>query len=311
LQRESFLQSNEWMEFQKSLGREVFRLEVDHISANVMEVKLPLGKHYLYVSFGPVVDFNAITGSIKQEIASFIGKLKSLAREQDSVFIKIEPRYDSVAGVFVDQGFRKPRKETTPHRTVILDIDRDDNDILGTMHHKTRYNIVLAEKKDIEVKESDDVRIFARLVRETAKRNSKTYPLYSEEYYKKFLDFFNAKAKLYLAFENSLSAQAGEAIAGAIISTDGNTGYYMYGGSSRKHASLMAPYLLHWHIIKELRSQGIKKYDLWMIDPRRWPGVTRFKLGWGGQQIEYPGSFDLPVRKFWYLIYKTYRAIFR
>lgn len=310
----SFLQSKEWMEFQKSLGRPVFEVESDHIRAQVFEVKLVLGKHYLYVPYGPTIDFNAITGSIKQEVSSFVNKLKVLAQERESVFIKIEPQFGSVAEVMVTAGFKKPRKETTSHKTVILDIDRNEEELLGAMHHKTRYNIGLAEKKGIEVRESDPpaggVKSFVKLIKETNQRNRGSYPLYSKDYYQKFLDFFsegNLKVKLFLAYHDK------EPIAGAIIliDTQNETTYYMYGGSSRKHAPLMAPYSLHWQIIKYLQTIGIKKYDLWMIDSVKWPGVTRFKLQWGGQQVDYPGSFDLPIRKFWYLVYKTYRRIFK
>src|SRR3989338_5530777 len=316
----SFLQSAEWMEFQKSLWRQVWHVESDHISAKVMEVKLPLGKHYLYAPFGPVIDFNAMQGSIKQEVSGFIQKLINLAREQEAIFIKIEPQFGSVAEVMVAAGFKKPKKETTSHKTVILDIDRSEEELLGGMHHKTRYNIGLAEKKGIEVRESDDVKSFVKLVKETNQRNRGSYPLYSKDYYQKFLEFFSddrdgLKSKLFLAYDDS------EAIAGAIILTDSQseTAYYMYGGSGRKHAPLMAPYLLHWQIIKYLQGINIKKYDLWMIDSQKWPGVTRFKLGWlaqpngrgAGGVIDYPGSFDLPIRKFWYFVYKTYRTIFK
>ena len=70
---------------------------------------------------------------------------------------------------------------------------------------------------------------------------------------------------------------------------------------------MMAPYYLHWELIKVAKKYGLNNYDFWGIDAKRDPGVTRFKLNWGGQTIEYPGSFDLPVSKFWYLVYKLLR----
>ena len=72
----------------------------------------------------------------------------------------------------------------------------------------------------------------------------------------------------------------------------------------------MAPYSLHWENIKYLKQNGLKYYDLWGADARKWPGVTRFKLGWGGDVKEYPGSFDIPVSKFWYFIYKLKQKLF-
>ena len=92
-------------------------------------------------------------------------------------------------------------------------------------------------------------------------------------------------------------------IAGAILLTYGDTVYYLHGAMDRDYKSWMAPYLMHWEIIKWAKKQGYHYYDFWGIDTSRWPGVTRFKLGFGGQQVEYPGSFDMPISKFWYFAY--------
>lgn len=57
-----------------------------------------------------------------------------------------------------------------------------------------------------------------------------------------------------------------------------------------------------------LKLLNFKLYDLWGIDTQKWPGVTRFKLGWGGRVVEYPGAFDLVVSKLWYYAYNAFRA---
>jgi lipid II:glycine glycyltransferase (peptidoglycan interpeptide bridge formation enzyme) len=73
----------------------------------------------------------------------------------------------------------------------------------------------------------------------------------------------------------------------------------------------MAPYLLHWQIMKEGKSSGYKYYDLNGVDEQKWPGVTRFKLGFGGAIINYPGTFDLVFNKTWYNVYKILRMMRR
>ena len=89
-----------------------------------------------------------------------------------------------------------------------------------------------------------------------------------------------------------------------------NTAYYLHGAMDREYKSLMAPYFMHWEIIKKLQILGCKFYDLWGVDAKKWPGVTRFKLGWGGELREYSGSFDLVVSRFWYLVYSLARKVF-
>ena len=86
----------------------------------------------------------------------------------------------------------------------------------------------------------------------------------------------------------------------------GETATYLHGASGSFHRDVMAPYILHWRIMQDAKQHGFKKYDLWGIDEERWPGVTRFKTGFGGTVVEYPKSIDIVFRPMWY---KAYRII--
>ncbi|MDO8558899.1 MAG: peptidoglycan bridge formation glycyltransferase FemA/FemB family protein, partial [bacterium] len=184
------------------------------------------------------------------------------------------------------------------------------DELLTAMHHKTRYNIGVADKHGVVVGEDGNVDSFLRLLKKTAKRDR--FNPHPAEYYKKMFDYSGFQTKLYSAKHDGkpFGKAQGEPIAAALILIYGDAGYYLHGASDYECHSLMAPYALHWHIIKQLKAEGLKQYDLWGIDARKWPGVTRFKLGWSGQTVEYPGSFDLPISKFWYLVYQLARKIF-
>ena len=306
----SFLQTKEWLQFQKLIGRKVWHFDDGKIKANIIRHDLPFGNNYLYIPHGPEINFNEIIGSINHEVAKFVAYLKNLASEEKSIFIKIEPLDDKVPEVRYNFKFRKSSKEIQPHKTIIINIEQSEEELLSAMHHKTRYNIKVAEKNGIVVKGSNDLDAFWRLLKKTTKRDR--FGSHSKDYYKKFIDFFDGsqgiKADLVMA---GLPAEAGfNSKAGALVIMHGDICYYLHGASDYDARSMMAPYALHWENIKYLKEHGIKKYDLWGIDANKWPGITRFKLSWGGQQVEYPGSFDLPVLKFWYLIYKIARKIF-
>jgi len=230
-----------------------------------------------------------------------------LARKQKSIFIKAEPMADSIAQQLVHHGFRKTKKAIQPHKTVVLDLAKSEEELLSAMHHKTRYNIKVAEKHNVILELSSSIEVFWDLISKTANRqNFSTHP---KEYYKKLFEFFNKEgnihAKLFCAIHE------GRPVAGALMLISGDTVYYLHGGSDHNFRQVMAPYAMHWSLIKEMKKQGFKYYDFGGSEGDKWPGVTRFKLGWGGQQVEYPGSFDLPISKFWYLIYKIYRVVFK
>jgi len=73
----------------------------------------------------------------------------------------------------------------------------------------------------------------------------------------------------------------------------------------------MAPYLIQWQAILSARQRGCQTYDLFGINQQKWPGVTRFKQGFGGKIINYPGTFDWPVNQCVYRFYQLIRQLRR
>ena len=301
----SFLHTKEWLQFQTHLGRATWRFDNGKMAANIVAHKLPLGKNYLYVPHGPVLSFDNFDSGVRNEIDNFLAHLKDLAKKERSMFVKIEPASDSVMELI----FRKRMKKADsvqPQRTVLLNLGLSEEELLSRMHHKTRYNINLASRKGLSFKESDDIEIFWKLLKKTAKKDK--FQTHDKKYYSELYNFFkngdDLKIKLFMVeYED-------KAIAAALIMFCEDTAYYLHGAMDRTYKELMAPYFMHWEIAKYAKNAGHGYYDFWGIDARRWPGVTRFKLGWGGETKEYPGSFDIPVSKFWYLIYRIARKTF-
>ena len=299
----SFLQTIDWLKFQESVGHKTWRFDDGKIRANIIKLGLPMGKSILYVPHGPEIDFEHVAGGLKNELSNFIKYLKDLAKEEKAIFVKIEPMSDIVIELMYRRGFKRSSKQIQPYKTVVLDLNLPEEHLLGKMHTKTRYNIKVAEKHGIEIKPSKDVDEFWKLLQKTTKRDR--FSSHSKEYYEKLLKLNGElKVDLLIAYNES------KPVAGAIVLRYGDIGYYLHGASDYESRAMMAPYALHWDIIKYLKEKGISKYDFWGIDASKWPGVTRFKLGWGGDLKEYPGSFDLPVSRLWYLAYSLARRIF-
>ena len=306
----SFLQSKDWFDFQRSLGRPVFEYDKEGIKAGVIKFPEPFKKSYLYIPHGPEMDFNSMAGGLKNPVSNFITWLKELAKKEKSIFIKVEPLSDSVAQELVGHKFKKSKKEIHPSKTVVLDLSKSEDDLLDAMHHKTRYNLKVAKKNEITIQapplDVDNLESFWKLMKKTSKRDK--FSSHTKDYYQKLLSFFSGngeiKTKLYMACYED------EPIAGLILLTYKDTAFYLHGASDYDYRSYMAPHKLHWEVIKNLKALGFKLYDFWGIDANKWPGVTRFKLGWGGKVVEYPGSFDFSASWFWYLAYKISRKIF-
>ncbi len=280
----SFLQSEQWKELQKAVGREVWRIG----QTLLIKHNLPLKKNYLYCPRGPI-------GSLE----TFLKEVKEITQKEKSIFLKIEPDLDFNHNL---SNFKKSEKEIQPSKTIILDISKTEEELLNQMHPKTRYNIQLAKKKGILIEQSQEIDSFLNLLKETAQKDK--FHLHPNDYYRKMLEKTDGMVKLFLA------KHEGKTIAGDLICFFSDTATYLHGASDYKTRQLMAPHLLQWQAVLKAKEMGLKYYDFYGIDQKKWPGVTRFKKGFGGKEVNYPGTYDLIYDSFWYKAYNLIRKIF-
>ena len=176
-----------------------------------------------------------------------------------------------------------------------MDLSKSEEDLLMDMHQKTRYNIRLASKKGVTFKicKTEEFAIFYDLLVDTYRRKGKK--LFSREYFQKL--YHDHLVKIYCAeYQDKI-------LCANMIVFYGDTVTYLHGGSSEKDKNVMAPHLLQWESIKKAKQLGLKYYDFWGIE-EKYPGVSRFKKGFGGFEVAYPGTFDLITNKFWHLAYQ-------
>lgn len=309
-----FLQSWEWGEFQISNGNKIFRLGLEkngELISAITLIKKPLflGKSYFYAPRFSIINEGLRIKNYKLYYFLF-SEIKKIAKTEKCIFLRFDPVGKFQISDLPDRlaGFRFQIKKTIdiqPAKTVILNLEKSGDELLKLMHQKTRYNIRLAQKKGVVVQEIKDVNSrfdeFWNLMQETEQRDG--FRLHAKEHYRKILnlDFLKLIGAFY---ENRL-------IAVNIVSFFGDMVTYVHGASSSKNRNLMAPYALQWETIKIAKQKGYKYYDFYGIDEKKWPGVTRFKKGFHGEEINYPGTFDLVFNFLQYKIYQVLRKLRR
>ncbi|MFA5947165.1 MAG: peptidoglycan bridge formation glycyltransferase FemA/FemB family protein [Patescibacteria group bacterium] len=295
-----FLQSYEWGEFQESLGFKVKRVFEESkkgtVVAQCIEQPLRFGKNYFLIPKGPLGDASA-----KATLDVLIEELSGAS------FLKIEPPKKLAGTTLVH--------ERHPFTTAIVDLSGVDNPalpdtLLERMKPKTRYNIKLAEKKGVTIRIAREEAFdeFMELMKDTAKRDG--FALHQPNRYLNMLKVLKGgECKAYFAFADF----EGKALAANLMIDSFGQRTYLHGASSSENRNVMAPYALHWHLIKDAVEKGMTMYDFWGIAPvgadenHPWNGITRFKLGFGADVVVMPGTFDVPISKFWYNIYKLAR----
>ena len=317
-----FLQSWQWGEFQKKISSQVWRLGVladaELVASAVINIKdLPIGKKYLYCARGPIV---ALGTDKKEATRLLFGEIRRLAEQVGAMFLRFDPiekflvsnlpdaptglKHLPLGQAYGGQAIIKTL-DVQPSRTLILDLTKTADNLLKEMHQKTRYNINLAGKKGVTIVAGDKTRFeeFWDLLDQTSDRDK--FTPHGRSYYQAMVELQASPVKLFFA------EYMGKPIATALVSFFGDTATYLHGGSSNQERNIMAPYFMHWHFIKLAQAQGQKYYDFHGIDEDKWPGVTRFKKGFGGFEKNYPGTFDLVYDQGWYSIYKMVRKVRR
>ncbi|MEK7139479.1 MAG: peptidoglycan bridge formation glycyltransferase FemA/FemB family protein [Patescibacteria group bacterium] len=295
-----FLQSWEWGQFQVALGRTVHRYRDQSAAALVINQSLPLGQHYWSTPRGPV-GTNAT--ALSQQIVAD-------GRAAGVVFWRVEPPLAPNPPPLLPS---HPTSYRQPHQTLVLDLTPSLDDLLATCHPKTRYNIRLAAKHGVTVRRSVDARdidIFWQLSADTASRQQ--LRLHDRHYYQTMLATLGQTATNTngLRVELFIAEHQGRAVAANLVAWFGETVTYLHGGSRHDHRELMAPHLLQWTQIKAAQAAGATRYDCWGYDEQIWPGVSRFKAGFGGERITYPTPREYPLsrRYRWYVLAKKLLA---
>lgn len=308
-----FLQSWAWGDFQEKLGNKIWRLVVEDnsdIIAELLVIKLSLGfgQSILYSPRGQLVDKTQPLATAQASAALLLDEIKKIANTEKAIFFRIDPPA-TIADIaterfYISQKFAKNPKNIQPRHSSILDLSVSPEQLLNRMKSKTRYNIHLAERHNITVTKSEqpkDLRQFLQLTHETSSRQG--FSSHSNNYYQTQYAVLHSAGmqELWLAHRGN------ETLAAILVNYFGDTATYVHGASNNHYRELMAPHLLQFTAVRDARERGLKYYDFWGINPdpkHPWAGFTRFKRGFGGEEVEYLGTFELPINP---VLYKLYR----
>lgn len=283
-----FLQSFEWGEFQKALGKRVERIATPYFLAQIIFQPLPFGLNYGYIPRGPVI----VRDTIREEnFWDAFGKI----RDTRTVFLEFD--------LSSEVPFLKPAQAITrqPQQTLLVDLTQNPNQLFGSFHKRHQVNIRRAEKNNLVAERENGWEPFYKLMSKTARRQG--FRIWPRQYFAQLWETLAPAGML----EIWSAYQGSKLLAANLYILFAGRAAYLYGASSYENRSLMAPHLLHWRVIQEFQKRGFTRYDFWGLDERRFPGVTAFKKKFGGSVQTYPGSYVMVLRPNWYKLYRLVR----
>jgi len=163
-----------------------------------------------------------------------------------------------------------------------------------------RRNVRKAEKAGVTVTvgSASDLADFHRIYVETAARDHFTpRPL---SYFQRMFDAMLAedadRIRLYLAHHD------GRLLAATTAVNVGQHTWYSYGASTNEGRELRPSNAIQWQMIQDAHTRGATVYDMRGITDTLDPGdhlfgLIQFKVGTGGDAVEYVGEWDYPINR--------------
>ena len=294
-----------------------------------------------YAPKGPLLDW-----SNEALMHRVLNDLQSFAKKEGAIFLKLDPDVvlgtglpnsdddlvdgtgQTVMSELTERGWSYASDQIQFKNTVLIDLRSSEEELLARMKQKTRYNIRLAQKKNVLVKvgTSEDFDMLYKMYAETSLRDG--FVIRDEDYYKTVWTTFTANLQspisslsspiiaehprgtnYQLPFSQPLIASVdSEPVAAIFVFYFAGRAYYVYGMSRETHREKMPAYLLQWEAIKRAKANGCEVYDLWgapdVFDQSdsMW-GVYRFKEGFGGDVVRTLGAWDFAPNGLWYKLY--------
>jgi lipid II:glycine glycyltransferase (peptidoglycan interpeptide bridge formation enzyme) len=320
------LQSYEWGEFKRTSGWRPIRLvlERDGVVVGLAQFLAydtgPFVPGALwYCTKGPWLPWDD-----EEAVRAFFRGVREVARREGAHTVKIEPevleeRQDAKA-LLEEIGFRKARYDLNLKTTLVVDLSLSEEELLGRMKAKTRYNARLAARKGVEVVEpefEEGWETFYEWMEATSERKEDYVLRRSRDYLYGVMRSMDEAGQGRLFF----AEHEGRPLAGMYVFTFGEKYWYMYGASSEEKRNLKPNYVLQWEVMRWAKERGMRHYDMVGVPKPEelnegsslW-NVYKFKEGFGGEISDTLGCYDLPVKKTraaaWYKLEPLYYRLY-
>lgn len=251
----------------------------DIIGAAQLLIKvLPGGvKTLVYVPRGPVT-----TKQHRDEVLNAVGQHAKKAFK--ALVLTIEPHWKEFDP---PKGWRASKNTILLPRTVILDLDKSEDDLQSAMAKKTRQYIRKSANESLvvrRVKTPDELRQCLTIYHDTAERAG--FALHNDQYYQDIFEKLGDESPVFAAF------QGDTVVAFLWLIVSQQIAFELYGGVGEEGQRLRANYALKWHAIQTMKKWGVAWYDMnGLLND----GVSTFKQGFADHEDELIGTYDKPL----------------
>lgn len=266
----------------------------------------------LYAPYGPELES-------AEALKPALEALRSEALRLGAIVVRVEPTINnnnqpSVPKALLEAASLKEVVQRQPKFTRRVPLNRPFEETLLQMRKRYRSLHRNFSSKGLSVRFSqnpEDVEHLIRLMKHVSERTGMVAhaPDYLRAQAQALLP--TGHAKIYLVELEGVT----QPIAAAMIFDDATRRYYAHAAADTEHRKLQANSILMTCMMQDATEMGLQEFDLYGIVPSEirdhpWTGFSDFKATFGGTQITYSGTWELPVRRFRYAIYRLMTRLY-
>lgn len=336
-----FLQSGEWEKYEQAEGHRTLRAEGEGFRALLVVHETALGK-YLFCPYGPEL-WEVPGHDLKWSLKQALNSLLELARREKAVFVRIEPTVAFTEAEMKGLGLVKSH-DLDPAHTWTLDLTSGQESLLiGMEKRKVRYWRNYAKRFTMrQTKNPEEIRLLTGLLVKLGERDH--FNPQDEAHLRRQLEAGFATVYVLEALpetdaEGSQDSGAGvdvavpdgsgadaasveadvaekKVVAAALIYDYDGVRYYAHAAADEAYMRQAPGSIVLIQMILDAAAAGMREYDFWGMttseDPKHpWYGFTQYKKSFGGRQVDYAGTWDLPVSRWKYRLYQGVRGVNR
>jgi lipid II:glycine glycyltransferase (peptidoglycan interpeptide bridge formation enzyme) len=281
---------------EKSLSRLVLKRDGEVLGMAQLRIIRPTSLKFgmAYLRWGPLWERRGLP--LSPEVPTRMARaIEDEYLDKRKLFLRVLPNAfaGSVRATTMRAAFCKftaePFDAGNTYRTFVLDLSPSLDELRSGLDKKWRNQLTRSEKNDLRViagHGSEEYRTFCQVYSQMRKRKTFETTVGTDE----FGHIQEALAESH-RMRVLICEDKGIPVAGLVASAMGDSAIYMLGATSDDGLSSKGAYLLQWTLIRWLKENGVKWYDLGGIDPEGNPGVYHFKRGLSGMDICQINSF--------------------
>jgi len=292
------LQLSHWAAVKRTVGWDsvIAGFETDRGivgGAVILHRQIPVFGRIGYIPRGPLIDDLDLA-------PRFVGEMTRMASRLGIRHLTVQPPMggEALEQVMASAGFFPGTAPVAPDATLVVDLARDDDALLGAMSARTRYNVRLSQRRDLRLREGDasDLAAYHHLVERTAQRQGfDPYPL---DYYRALWEQLGPARHIHLF----MLERSDELVSAMLAVTFGETVTNKLAVWSGEYGQDRPNEALYWMVMQWGRAHGLRRLDLEGIPrpvaeatiagveiPEKYrSSVASFKLGFGGTPLLLP-----------------------